>query len=56
MQNLPRMDLTTIQVKKFPHSLWLHVRARAALRNQRVRDFVIEALRAHLKATEPEAS
>ena len=53
MQNLARMDLTTIQVKKFPEALWLRAKARAAERRQSLRDFVIEALKAHLKATEP---
>ena len=48
------MDVTTVQIKKLPCALWQHVRARAAFRNQRVRDFVIEALWAHLKATEGE--
>ena len=48
------MDVTTVQIKKVPRALWQQVRARAAYRNQRVRDFVIEALRAHLKATEQE--
>ena len=46
------MDVTTVQIKKLPRALWQHVRARAAYRSQRVRDFVVEALKAHLKATE----
>ena len=46
------MGQTTIQIKKFPADLWRRVRVRAAERGQRIRDFVIEAVKKHLKSTE----
>ena len=47
------MDRSPIQIKNFPRGLWQRVKARAALRGQLVREFVVEALEERLKATEP---
>ena len=46
------MSLIAVQIKKFPADLWRRVRVRAAERNQRIRDFVIEAIEKYLKSTE----
>ena len=46
------MSLTTIQIKKFPADLWRRLRVRTAERSQLIRDFVVEAIEKHLKATE----
>ena len=46
------MSLIAIQIKKFPVDLWRRLRVRAAERDQLIRDFVVEAIEKHLKATE----